>query len=334
MTDEIAMLLPEAMERATSGAHVPGDWVTDAVRRVHRRRALNLGVTTVLVVALGAGGVVALTRTTGPTQRVGIANVAPSAGSAAAMNDLIAPPLGDSRTPVAPKAHALLLGLAAKAAQQPEPPAGKYDYVKSFSWNLDGEVRKHGSTSWKVDRTHRQSWIAADGSGRLVQSIDGSSNADASGRYGPRGLVGPTTYPSRLSDLRAKLAEQDPGEPATTIGLFDEIEQVWEIQLPTPQLESSLLNLLATEPGISDRGLVTDADGRPGVVVTADADPQHGSYRDALVFDPDTGMPLDDVRTPPGSTANPTTKQYEVFLGWDRTESPGVVPATTQFRRN
>lgn len=214
------------------------------------------------------------------------------------------------RAPVA--AADVVLAFSRTAAVQDAPaelPAGRYWYDRTTSTNLnqDGEGRAVRSES-----TYER-WIAADGTGRTVNEVDGfgsqeqvydgsayteGEGEDGSSAWGlhtfslPRG----DTYqdllalPTDPDELYALIAAR--GEAAGFPGggpVFAEVVGILTEPAP-PALRAALFEVLARIPGITVETGVADRLGRVGTAVSLD-DPEIGSRRQIIV-DPATSTLL------------------------------------------
>ncbi len=210
----------------------------------------------------------------------------------------------------------LLLTLAAAARRQPEPAAGRYDYVRTEGWYLDTAQDTAGHI-WRsqVDATRREQWIDAAGSGRIEGTRRGV-RTDSSRLYGPGQLGGPPPLPNDPAAVRAELARRSHG-----YGTFEwlvAVHDVWLAQVVSPRVQSAMLQALAGLHGLSVKGSVTDRAGRPGVAVTATSALTGTRETYTIIFNPHTGAVLDyeevtldagDFRVRP-----PATIDYTVWL--------------------
>jgi hypothetical protein len=325
---DIDQLTREAMDYSTQTVHVSPGTVDRAIRRVRRRRIGAVGLLTVAGLGVTAAAAVAVERApSGQSVALVSPTVTGSAtsppGPAAALGPT-APPLGDSVRPVPPNARQLLRSLALTAATQPGPQPGRFDYVQTRAWQYEDNVGQNGNHR-VVQRIVDQRWTSdVDGSGVEVQS--GSPPlSPTTQHFRPGELQTPRSYPTAPNAFRAAI-EANQGDPSELHGWLEIVNNMWATQVVPPSLEAGLLRLLAREPGIVDRGTVTDADGRSGVVVTADASTQQGSHRDSLVFDPVTGRLLDYVMSPLAGTADQTPQVYVMYERSGRTNSLNATP--------
>jgi hypothetical protein len=322
---DIDQLTREAMDHSTQTVHVSPGTVDRAIRRVRRRRVGTVGLLTVAGLGMTAAVAVAVVRA--PIGQ-SVAVVSPTAtGSATSIPGPgvalgpTAPPLDDSAGPVPPSARQLLRSLARTAASQPVPPPARYDYVQTRAWQYED----NGDHRF-VQRIVEQRWTSdIDGSGLDIQS-GSPPPSPATQHFRPGELQTPRSYPTGNLNAFRTAIEANQGDPSESHGWLEIVNNLWATQVVPPSLEAGLLRVLAHEPGIVDRGTVTDADGRSGVVVTADASTQHGSHRDSLVFDPRTGMLLDYVMSPLAGAADPTPQFYVMYERSARTNSVNTTP--------
>ncbi|MDQ6936312.1 MAG: CU044_5270 family protein [Actinomycetota bacterium] len=224
-------------------------------------------------------------------------------------------------------ARELLLTLAGAARRQPEPAAGRYDYVQTEGWYLDAAQDTNGHVlRSQVDPTRREQWTDAAGSGRVEETRRGIRTA-TSRYYGPGQLGGPPPLPTEPAALRAELARRTHG-----YGDFEwlvAVHDIWLAQVVPPRLQSELLQALAGLHGLSVKGSVTDRAGRGGVAVTttSSGDPRE-NY--AMIFNPQTGALLDyeQVTLDAGGfhVRPPATIDYTVWLRSGRVPSVEARP--------
>ncbi len=275
--------------------------------RRHRRPAAVAAVT-LAVCGLLAGSASAATTPTPPTLtpsarpgaaaaphlRYAMATVAPSTptagrdrigsvpGSTTPYSRGSSVPLPTGRTPAAaprphsPKASAVLRMLAERAAAQPRKArTGRFEYQKVLGL--------HGTDA----RDLREQWIADDGSGRIRDVVQGKVTSQ---RFRAGGLSGPTKLPTDPKKLQALLAKSHPAYG--TYEWFVAVNDVWDVQIVNPGVQSALLLMLTGKPGMVDRGMITDAVGRRGIAISTDAN-HSGRFRTTLVLDVRTGALLD-----------------------------------------
>jgi hypothetical protein len=225
--------------------------------------------------------------------------------------------------PATRPARAVLLDLAAKAMGRPAPAAGRYDYVRTRGWYLDGTAGLHG---YRADVDERSFWVAADGSGRIDDVrrpvAGGPPDTGPSGTFGAGGLTAPAPIPAERDALRTRLHADGSWDGAQWL---DAVEGVWSQQVVEPASQAALLRALADLPGLTYRGEVADRAGRSGLAVTADTGRSGLRERYVLVLDAETGALLDaevvaleraDLPEDP-----PLTISYTLFLDAHRTDA-------------
>lgn len=250
------------------------------------------------------------------------------------------PPLAYRASLQGPSGRAVLLRLATTAARQPSAAAsGRYGYVKTAGWYLDTRVAAANTTSAIVPSV-TESWIAADGSGRVLERAGSTSPGPHLLDATPGQVLddfklraGPRMYPATLStDPRVLARELALGHP-TSIGPVERFVAVTDLALDRPissQLEAAVLRVLANLPGLIDSGSVTDRAGRTGVAVSLISRRDYpGEYRDryTLIFAP-TGTLLGEEETLISGTGKlnvriPAVISYTAFL------ASGYVNSTT-----
>ena len=215
-------------------------------------------------------------------------------------------------------ARQLLLGLATVAGRQPEPRAGRYDFIRTRGWYLDSRDGS-GQVVSTLDATERDQWTTSDGSGR-IEEIRAGVRTDTSRRYGPGGLAGPQALPTDPQALRAELGKSHPDDGA--FEWLTAVNDVWTVQVVGPTLQRSLLLLLAATPDLRVRGDVVDRVGRPGVAITTRASRSGLATDYSMIFDQNTGALLDfeQVVLEAGAlrVLAPATMSYTVWLRGDR----------------
>lgn len=221
------------------------------------------------------------------------------AGSAVALPRLAAPPAyADTPsmlhyTPFASKESAMdaLTQLADRARRTPVPlGAGAVHYIQTRNWYLGTAMTTDMRIlNTRVAETLRDEWIAADGSGRILDVRDGQP-ARWSGPHGSEPghsfIVGRT-----VEELRAQLSQGYGGR--STAGWFKATREIWNQQVVTPELQSALLTILAAQPDVTVEGTTTDRAGRSGIAVsttTKNSGELTPEMRFTLILNPDTGM--------------------------------------------
>ncbi|MGD0273407.1 MAG: CU044_5270 family protein [Gaiellaceae bacterium] len=229
-----------------------------------------------------------------------------------------------------PSAHDLLLQLASKAAAQPQPAAGRYDYIETRGWSLDSTDNAGGPRTVTLNTIHHQLWVTDDGSGRTVENRAGRIYDDVVPNDNfPNGLQSRTQLPTDPSVLRAELAKNYPNYG--TFEWFTAVGDVWNVQVVTPQVQAALLRVLAGEPDMVYSGTVTDRAGRTGVATSTESDHSGALTRYTLIFDPSTGALLDSEETALEAPRLlrlrvPATTGYELWLKTGRVDSTDATP--------
>ena len=246
--------------------------------------------------------------------------------------------------------RAVLLSLAAVAARQPvrsRPASGRFAYVKYVGWYLDVRVSGATATSTFAPPIVSEAWTRPDGYGRVIRRrATGGLRVTGSTR-GP--IVEDFTIPSkgghafpllRLSTDPTVVARQlNAGDPPNWREPLVRFDLLYELKLEQPvpsNVESTILRVLATSPGLINSGTVVDRAGRPGVAVSLDSrDPPGVSgsprMRYTLIFSPSTGSLLGEEET---VIANPgkldvhrgAVVEYTVYLSSSYVDSGPTRP--------
>ncbi|GGM70887.1 hypothetical protein GCM10012275_46670 [Longimycelium tulufanense] len=238
----------------------------------------------------------------------------------------------------------LLLSLAERASRQPPPSGtGPYFYSRSRRWSIVTDQHVvFGTMGAGVDQLVEETWIARDGTGRMVRTPEGddprSPHMDVPVGSGPTRTPDATYHPDPSADdsmwdqpaeqLQARITREGAGR--TTAQWFESATSLWERQAHTPALGAAIPRVLADQPEIRVEGATTDRAGRRGVAVSTMArDPRNG-YAEVrrlyLVFHPETGfltavenVALDGLHVP---VDPPATVHYTLWL------DGGYVPDT------
>jgi hypothetical protein len=212
---------------------------------------------------------------------------------------------------------AILTRLAAVAKTQPSsaPGPGQYLYVDSVQSNAS-DAPEVGCTMYVPE--HRQIWIGADGSGRLLE-IDGQatfpSAADraACARVNLLGTAAPNTddswfapgclslgpvdlqdLPTDPAALRALLvARQLEGGPPGPAEDFVQIGDLLRETDASPALRAAIYKVAATIPGVEVLGAARDHSGRLGIGLAY----KHQGGGAELILDPRTSALMGELDT-------------------------------------
>ncbi|MCX4472474.1 CU044_5270 family protein [Micromonospora sp. NBC_01655] len=271
------------------------DRVVGAAKRPVPRRRLILLAAGAAVLAVAAGGVAV------ETMRE------PQPAYAAT------PPVLTYGPPVsAEPAGARLQLLAQIAARQPAPqrPAGTVEHLESANWFLDSSISADRTISAVVPEQWR-SWRADDGAVRIVKKalpptfrtdadrrewqsrggrIDSTEEVDdyAAGEFYSRwqGAV-----PTDAAALRGWLTTGASRQRAP-VQYLEDVAELAGVRLLNPAQRAAALRLLASLPGITATGTVTDRAGRTGEAfsITSDAHGLPAQY--TVIVDPDSGRLL------------------------------------------
>jgi hypothetical protein len=223
------------------------------------------------------------------------------------------PPLGPVLVPIAyqyetnpPAAGDRLRALADRiGATGYDADSGRYAYHHYKTWGATVATSTEGYEIHYVE--DEQTWIAADGSGRIrTAQLAPEFPDDASRRYWqrklsdaqpaktpasrsddlPAGMAGPGG-PLTLTADRAQLSQKLHLDVADAVGVAKTVSDKYQTYLVPRAARAQILRILADVPGLVWRGRVTDRAGRAGVAISAD-DPAH-DVQLVLIFNAATG---------------------------------------------
>jgi hypothetical protein len=193
---------------------------------------------------------------------------------------------------------AVLAGIAARTAGLPDDTGtGRYAHVETRSWDLFTRIDGQRVTSAVVPQ-HRDQWLAADGSGRLVVTAtlpDGRrEHADTLAAAGGLALMWPLR--SLSSEVATLTRQLQAGHPVSNgpAERFAAIRDAY-LQMPLPpRVRAAVLHYLAATPGLTVTGPVTDRGGRNGIGFSVESAYSGLPTRYTLIIDPRDGRLLDD----------------------------------------
>ena len=222
-------------------------------------------------------------------------------------------PSGHGGPPVSAASELRRLADLASAIQPMEPGAG-FLYTDVESQAVGGGEDLGSGLFWDLlVRQRLQTWIAADGSGRQVTTIEQVRFASPEDRtrwiragrqplptskvdrYGPRGfgVFDVESLPSDPERLREAIhAGRVIEEARGPLGLFTGIGDLLAQPNTPPDVRRGLLELAAETRGITLEPGITDPLGRPGEGFTFRVEPS----TETLIIDPDTARLLATVR--------------------------------------
>jgi hypothetical protein len=199
-----------------------------------------------------------------------------------------APPPGCGITQAA-DAATLLRSLADCAQAQPPLPDGRFDYLHIVRW---GAGLYEGGSREELATMETWEWAAADGSGRKESKGPRSTSTTDLGPSERSRTEWPTDVAALDAAIRAKEASPIPDMPAEEPDWVPAVAQIATYNVLSPQQQAALLRLLATKPGITIDGPVTDRAGRAGVAVSTGGQYAALPARHVLIIDPATGRIL------------------------------------------
>lgn len=218
--------------------------------------------------------------------------------------------------------------------------AGQYDYIRTAHGN--GQSGPSSAQSTETD----EAWIAADGSGRLVQHTSSGVVVIPFGspervRLTPQAWMmrEPWTWPAggtgidyqQLIDLPTDTsalqrwieARATTAGPSTDAEAFTIVGDLLRDSPAPPQLRAALFRVVARLPGVVLVGPTSDQIGRAGVAVGY----VNGNERDDLIFDPASGSLLGERTVSVGSSAGAPAG---TIIRWSVVEAEAIVHSDHQ----
>jgi hypothetical protein len=228
---------------------------------------------------------------------------------------------------------ALLTELAARVAPLPDDTgSGRYAHLRSREWNLFTRVDGERVESEVVPQL-RETWFAADGSGRTVTSVERPGKPVEISRRDVGAGAPPTMWPLRSlspddEELAGQLGRGHPREngPAER---FVAVQDAYGDMPLEPGVRAAILRYVAATPGLVVTGAVDDRVGRAGIAVSVNSDYSGLPTRYTLIFDERTGRLLDSESTLTTTAGKlgvpiPSVIEYKVFLSAEYTAAlPG-----------
>jgi hypothetical protein len=228
-----------------------------------------------------------------------------------------------------PAATAALEDAATVAAQAPRP----LEIGDGFVYTKTDALWAFSSAEWTYLRPLvREFWIAADGSGRIRESVEEpiflsegerqtwlAGNFDVSAineDFGPGELS--SGYPplpadvEELRDIVRELAEGSQRRPIE-LGMFVYIGDFLRDPLTPPDVRAGLFGVAATLPGIELLGPMRDEVGRAGIAVAM----SDWFHQEIIIFDPESSALLEErtIRhVPYGDTFPPIVWSRSTYL--------------------
>ena len=231
--------------------------------------------------------------------------------------------------PSDPAATAALEQVATVAAEAPQP----IELGDGFVYTKTDALWAFSSMDWTYWRPLiREDWIAADGSGRIRETVGEPIFLSEDERetwlagefdlyalnedFGPDGLfTGYGPLPANVDELRAfvrHLAEGSDGWPIE-VGMFSYIRDLLRDPLQPPEVRAGLFLVASTLPGIEMLGPTKDHIGRDGMGVAMSA----WFRREIIIFDPATSAMLEErtiSNLPHGTTLPPILWSRSTYL--------------------
>jgi hypothetical protein len=279
-----------------------------------------------------AGGVVAASVIAAAALIVGIPSSSTSRAYAATP-----PALHYQETASAEPAEAQLTAIAARSATTKPVATGKYAHLIVTSWSLTTRIDGRQVTSAVVPTT-TESFVAADRSGQLTRRYEAPTFASAADRRrwtkagAPGGTGDATTstysagqFPQMFAapaptDAAAMSSYLEAGHPADNgpAEILIAAADLVKAQVLDPAQRASLLQVLATVPGLASDGAVVDRSGRSGQAYSVTSNFTGLPTRYTVIIDPTSGQLLgleQTLTTRAGSLNVPISSvvEYETF---------------------
>lgn len=237
------------------------------------------------------------------------------------------PGASDPSSPAAVRALDSVAGIAAAQADAATP--APFTYSKVTSWTLT--TSDPAPDYSYLSPTSTESWIAEDGSGRVLERLGTPVFAGPRDRQRWIASGSPALSdraPGTVEDRHIAAHESDGSAPGaeglppthelpTSVGALQQLlhDTAAKSSVPTdvkmfelasavlmqtgssPQLRSTLFNVVAAIHGVHMQGNVHDPLGRTGTGVSITSGYSGAPQRDTLIFDADTAQPLASVTT-------------------------------------
>ncbi len=222
--------------------------------------------------------------------------------------------------------------LADRAAAQPPPPDGRYDYVHTVEWTEDGIGIAEDAVAPGPARIETRAWMGIDGSLRREQQLIDETGAGSfpphEVSFPPDGRGGAEEIPIDPVALREFLAGTWP--PEGSAPLIGAVALLHQSRVVEPEEMAAILGVLAAEDGLGVELRAVDLLGREGVAVTGHRVAAGVTHRRSLILDATTGALLGtdqtslDAGAPAGS--RPSTGARIAFAGSGRVDTIGERP--------
>lgn len=208
--------------------------------------------------------------------------------------------------------------------------SGQFAYIRSAANYPQAGVA--GKRPFEVD----EAWMAADGTGRLLQRAASGTDVIAFGApkpgtdkgpwlYGPLGYRQLIRLPTNPRVLTRWIEHTAPGYGQQPVNneQFTLVGDVLRNAPAPPRLRAAFLLALARLPGVQALGQTRDELGRTGVAFAM----REGSSRSDLIFDPRTARLLGERTV---ALKNNASAHVGDILGWNVIETEAVVRSDRQ----
>lgn len=221
--------------------------------------------------------------------------------------------------------HQSLAALARKAAGQPFREA-QYDFLEVEYWSTTREGLRTGAAA---RHTHRRSWIALNGSGRIEEFRDGLQTR-ASHDYAPGGIQVPAWRSATMGEDIASLLS--PWLPdSTPFGLAELFQLVWTSSAVPPPVAEQLLRMLSSKLDGGEARYELDSAGRTGLTLNLAGRGYRGAPETRkLLLAENSGRLLEYQRTAPAGEEQPRELERTTMIQSSTVDALGSVSVPSE----
>ena len=218
--------------------------------------------------------------------------------------------------------------IAVIAKNQSLNPAGTVIHAKSIGMWQSTIVDGDGNAVTIDEKFARESWVAPDGSGRIIET---RADQVSDNSFGANGLVYNDfrDWPSDPEEIKTHFVSQlsDTEVPRNVATFVAANEMLRESATPCI-VRSSMLNMLAELPDIEGLGKIDDGSGRVGTGFALTSDYSGTAIQEIMIFDPKTSRLLGDRKVDLSTGRTISWASYEAS-DFVETIPPGGTPIET-----